>query len=113
MQDYNKQLNDIRNAIIKDLIASGGQVLCDIDNIEPYSDEWYNIVHELGVVRTINKYDQLVQFSITKIIDVEGGSIIFEGFNLEDGTTRQFYLKDLALDELLDIYNYTQYQLTN
>ena len=39
--------------------------------------------------------------------------VIFDCFEREEESTRQFTIKDVPLDELIDIYDYIEYETQN
>jgi hypothetical protein len=59
-----------------------------------------------------NKYEQIVWFAVSKMSLIEN-VLIFDSFEREELTPCQFSVKDIPLDELIDIYNYIQYELQN
>lgn len=102
MQDYNKQYSDIKENVIKDLINKGDYLLVNPEFVK--DEEWFDTMYELPFIRSINKYEQLDYFVVTKMINVNGKSVVFETINREDSSIRHFNVLDVALDELLDIH---------
>ena len=111
MKDFNKQLDEIRTQVIEELKSIGDFVLYNKD-AEDSNDLYNDRIFDLPVIRTINKYDQMVWFAVSKMSLIDD-LVIFDCFEREDLTTRQFTIKDVPLDELIDIYNNLQYELQN
>ena len=111
MKDFNKQLDEIRTQVIDELKSIGDFVLFNKE-AEDENDLYNDRIFDLPVIRTFNKYDQIVWFAVTKI-SLINDLIIFDCIEREDESTRQFTIKDVPLDEVIDIYNYIQYELQN
>ena len=111
MKDFNKKLDEIRTQVIEQLKNIGEFVLYNKD-AEDSNDLYNDKIFDLPVIRTINKYDQMVWFAVSKMSLIDD-LVIFDCFEREDLTIRQFTIKDVPLDELIDIYNHIQYELQN
>ncbi|NBQ16928.1 hypothetical protein EBU24_01285 [bacterium] len=111
MKDFNKQLDEIRTQVIDELKNIGDFVLFNKE-AEDENDLYNDKIYDLPVIRTINKYDQIVWFAVNKISLIDN-LVIFDCIEREDKSTRQFTIKDVPLDELIDIYDYIQYELQN
>jgi hypothetical protein len=111
MKDFNKQLDEIRTQVIDELKNIGDFVLFNKeakDSNDLYNDK----IYDLPIIRTINKYEQIVWFAVSKMSLIEN-VLIFDSFEREELTPCQFSVKDIPLDELIDIYNYIEYELQN
>lgn len=111
MKDFNKQLDEIRTQVIEELKNIGDFVLYNKD-AEDSNDLYNDKIFDLPVIRTINKYDQMVWFAVSKV-SITDEVIVFDSFEREELTTRQFSVKDVPTDELIDIYDFIQYELQN
>jgi hypothetical protein len=111
MKDFNKQLNEIRIQVIDELKNIGDFVLFNEEN-EDENDLYNDKIYDLPVIRTINKYEQIVWFAVSKMSLIDD-LLIFYCFEREELSIRQFTIEDVPLDELIDIYNYLQYELQN
>jgi len=111
MKDFNKKLDEIRTQVIEQLKNIGEFVLYNKD-AEDSNDLYNDKIFDLPVIRTINKYDQMLWFAVSKMSLIDD-LVIFDCFEREDLTIRQFTIKDVPLDELIDIYNHIQYELQN
>ena len=111
MKDFNKQLDEIRIQVIDELKNIGDFVLFNKeakDSNDLYNDK----IYDLPVIRTINKYEQIIWFAVTKMSLIDN-LVIFDCFEREEESTRQFTIKDVPLDELIDIYDYIEYETQN
>lgn len=108
MKDFNKQLDEIRTQVIDELKSIGNYVLFNEETQNDEDDQ----IYDLPVIRTINKYDQMVWFAVSKMSLIDD-LLIFDCFEREEESTRQFTIKDVPLYELIDIYDYLQYELQN
>jgi hypothetical protein len=111
MKDFNKQLDEIRTQVIDELKNIGDFVLFNKE-AEDSNDLYNDKIYDLPIIRTINKYEQIVWFAVSKMSLIEN-VLIFDSFEREELTPCQFSVKDIPLDELIDIYNYIQYELQN
>ena len=111
MKDFNKQLDEIRTQVIDELKSIGDFVLFNKD-AEDENDLYIDRIFDLPVIRTINKYEQVVWFAVSKMSLLEN-VLVFDSFEREEITPHKFDVNDIPLDELIDIYNYIQYELQN
>ena len=111
MKDFNKQLDEIRTQVIDELKSIGDFVLINKE-AEDENDLYNDKIYDLPVIRSINKYDQMVWFAVSKM-SLIGDLLIFDCFEREEEFTRQFTIKDIPLDELIDIYDHIQYETQN
>ena len=111
MRDFNKQLDEIRTQVIDELKSIGDFVLFNKD-AEDENDLYIDRIFDLPVIRTINKYEQVVWFAVSKMSLLEN-VLVFDSFEREEITPHKFDVNDIPLDELIDIYNYIQYELQN
>jgi hypothetical protein len=111
MKDFNKQLDEIRKQVIDELTNIGDFVLFNKE-AEDENDLYNDKIYDLPVIRTINKYEQMVYFAVSKMLLIEN-VLVFDSYEREELTSRQFSLKDTPLDELIDIYDYIQYEIHN
>lgn len=111
MKNFNGQLDEIRTQVIDELKSIGDFVLFNKET-EDKNDLYNDKIYDLPVIRTINKYDQMVWFAVNKM-SLINDLIIFDCFEREEESNRQFTIKDLPLDELIDIYDYLQCELQN
>lgn len=111
MKDFNKQLDEIRTQVIDELKSIGDFVLINKET-EDENDLYNDKIYDLPVIRSINKYDQMVWFAVSKMSLIDD-LLIFDCFEREEEFTRQFTIKDIPLDELIDIYDHIQYETQN
>jgi hypothetical protein len=111
MKDFNKQLDEIRTQVIDELKSIGDFVLFNKE-AEDENDLYNDKIFDLPVIRTINKYEQSVWFAVSKMSFIEN-VLVFDSFEREEITPHKFDVNDIPLDELIDIYNYIQYELQN
>jgi hypothetical protein len=111
MKDFNKQLDEIRTQVIDELKNIGDFVLFNEED-ENENDLYNDKIYDLPIIRTINKYEQIVWFAVSKMSLIEN-VVILDSFEREDLSPRKFSVIDIPTDELIDIYNYIQYELQN
>jgi hypothetical protein len=111
MKDFNKQLDEIRKQVIDELKNIGDFVLFNKE-AEDENDLYNDKIYDLPIIRTINKYEQIIYFAVFKMSLIEN-VLVFDSYEREELTSRQFSFKDIPLDELIDIYDYIQYEIHN
>ena len=75
MKDFNKQLDEIRKQVIEELKGIGDYILCQ----EEVKNEMGDAIFDLPIIRTLNKYDQVVWFAVSKMSVVDE-LVVFDCF---------------------------------
>ena len=111
MKDFNKQLDEIRTQVIDELKNIGDFILFNKE-AEDKNDLYNDKIYDLPLITTINKYDEMVYFAVSKMSLIEN-VLIFDSYEREELTSHQFSVNDILLNELIDIYDYIQYEIHN
>lgn len=100
MKNYNEQLNEIAENVIKDLKKIKNKVF-----YKGNEENFWNYVYDLPQTHKINKYEQRTTYFITELYE-DNGQLWVKAQDNEEGNEETFNIRQLSTETLIDILYY-------
>jgi hypothetical protein len=97
MKNYNEQLNEIGENVIKDLKKIKNKVL-----FKGNEENFWEHIYDLPQTYTLNKYEQRTTYFITELYE-DNGELLVKAQDNEEGNEETFNIRQLSTETLIDI----------